>query len=105
MGGVGHVWKYYIEFECLLSLDFKMSTLEADTTVSCNSYFLISSDLRAQLVEDQSEKNNMGVVLYGLIQSTTRVDLLHVGIKQLRTRCTRAGVTRVSCMVIDSSLE
>ena len=89
----------------MLSLDLKVSTVEADTTVSCNSYFLIPSDLCAQLVEDQSEKNNTSVVLYGLIQFTTRVDLLPAGIKQLRTRRTLAGVTRVSCIVIDSSLE
>ena len=32
--GMGHVWKYYTEFKCLLSLDLKVSTVEADTTVS-----------------------------------------------------------------------
>ena len=32
--GMGHVWKYYTEFKCLLSLDLKVSTVEADANVS-----------------------------------------------------------------------
>ena len=32
--GVGHVWKYYIEFKCLPSLDLKVSSIDADTIVS-----------------------------------------------------------------------
>ena len=32
--GMGHAWKYYTEFKCLLNLDLKVSTMEADTTIS-----------------------------------------------------------------------
>ena len=39
--GMGHVWKCYTECKCLLSLALKVSTLEADTTVSDSPFQFI----------------------------------------------------------------